>query len=58
MGLDMERSTHRIDIVMIHYPLSFAISRYYSLVCFTALIDIFSHEKGEGGQTELYSFAD
>ena len=35
MGLDMERSTHRIDIVMIHYPLSFAISRYYSLVCFT-----------------------
>ena len=48
MGLDMERSTHRIDIVMIHYPLSFAISRYYSLVCFTGFDwHIFSWECGE-----------
>ena len=44
MGLDMEGSTHRIDIVMIHYPLSFAISRYYSLFCLNALSDVFSHD--------------
>ena len=51
MGLDMKPTTHHIDIVVIHYPLSFAIPRYYSLLCFTALIDIFSHEKG-GGRTD------
>ena len=50
MGLDMKRITHPIDIVMIHYPLSFAIPAHYSLLCFTALIDIFSRETGVGGR--------
>ena len=44
MGSDMQWVSDHIDIVMIHYPLSFAIPRYYSLFCLNALSDVFSHD--------------
>ena len=40
MGLDMEGITHRIDIVVIHYPLSLGIILSYAPL---HLIDILSH---------------